>query len=145
MQAVTSKGQTPASNGVDDICTAIENIETSTGTSLINCGTYSSNGSLNVTNYGISDPVASKFIMVPASSNYNQNSAISTGVTTGPYFRIYYGYTKPSFSLSGNTLTYTLPAIKNSMLGGDQNSNTYVNKSLGAPVFRLKCTRYYPV
>ena len=28
MQAVTSKGVTPASNGVDDICTAINNIST---------------------------------------------------------------------------------------------------------------------
>ena len=34
MQAVTAKGQTPASNGVDDICTAIENIELFQGLSI---------------------------------------------------------------------------------------------------------------
>jgi len=143
---IKSVGDATASDIADGKTAVVQGVEV-TGTKVdskaVYCGSYTANGSFNITTYGLSNVDVNNFVFVPDSSTYYENSSIVKGVETGPYFRIYYGYFGPSFTLSGNTLSFTLPAISNSMYGGTSNSISMVHNSLGSVTFKVKGAIYY--
>ena len=114
-----------------------------TGTKLdskkVHCGSYSANGSFDITTYGLSNVDVSKFIFVPSANSFSSNNAWKKD--DNAYYRIINYYYPGTFSISNNTLTFTLPYI-NSRLFSSTNGTTD-NRSVSSYTYTIPVDIYY--
>lgn len=92
--------------------------------SITHCGSYTENGSFDVTTFGLSNVKRKNFIFVPTlAQTWVYGTATKIPYTNYEYARGFGGYKPHTFALSGNILTFTLPICTGSAYCGPTASN----------------------
>lgn len=92
--------------------------------SVVHCGSYTENGSFDVTTFGLSNVKRKNFIFVPTlAQTWVYGIATKIPYTNYEYARGFGGYKPHTFALSGNILTFTLPICTGSAYCGPTASN----------------------
>lgn len=110
------------------------------------CGEYTANGSFDISDYGLSNVNVSNFIFVPTMSTTSKTaSAAHIGYGYNQdyvYVRGYGNYTSHKFTLTDNTLSFTLPSANGSAYNGPSSDNVS-NKVGGSWKVTIKGKIYY--
>lgn len=100
------------------------------GVGITHCGSYTANGSLDITEYGLSNVDIDKFIFVPTKTNSGNKYATTGKAADGyDYVRSYGSYTAHTFTLNDNVLSFTLPRASGKAYCGP--NSTSANVSVG--------------
>ena len=106
-------------------------------TNVVYCGSYTANGSFDITTYGLTNVDVNKFIFVPSKSSGKYGYATPAHIGYGynkdyVYVRGYANYVAQTFALNGNTLSFTLPYVDAVAMNGPEAASA--NVSVGGRV-----------